>query len=227
MTDVVVVVPAGPGLGAAVARRFAREGAAIGLVSRSIDRLDELARPLRGGGTRVAVAAADIADESALRGALDSLREQLGEPTVLVFNGSEWVEGTPTSVPYDAFLRGLKVGVGAALVSAQEVAPAMRAAGRGTILLTGSVAADKPSVRAATVGVAKAALRNLAVSLHRELEPAGVQAVTVTIRGLLQGPSALDVDEIGDLYWRLHVQPQEDWRPEVSFPTSASDEPGR
>ena len=83
----------------------------------------------------------------------------------------------------------------------------MRAAGRGTVLLTGSVAADRASTSATAVGVAKAALRNLALSLHKELAPHGVRATTVTIDGVLQGPNALDLDEIADLYWRLHTQP--------------------
>jgi len=146
------------------------------------------------------------------------LHDLLGDPTVLVFNASEYVEGRPAEVSYDAFMHGVYVGVGAALVSVQEVVPNMRSAGRGTLLLTGSVAAEKPSVSAATVGVAKAALRNLGLSLHSELAPDGIQAVTVTIRGVLQGPKALDVDEIADYYWALHSQPRESWAPEMSFP---------
>jgi NADP-dependent 3-hydroxy acid dehydrogenase YdfG len=218
MTDVLVIVAAGPGLGLAVARRFAREGAAIGLIARSTDRLDELADPLRATGATVAVAESDVADPAALREAFGVLHELLGDPTVLVFNASEYVEGRPAEVSYDAFMHGVYVGVGAALVSVQEVVPAMRSAGRGTVLLTGSVAAEKPSVSAATVGVAKAALRNLGLSLHSELAPDGIQAVTVTIRGVLRGAKALDVDDIADLYWALHTQPRESWTPEVSFP---------
>jgi NADP-dependent 3-hydroxy acid dehydrogenase YdfG len=218
-SDVVVVVAAGPGLGLAVARRFAREGAIVGLIARSTDRLEQLADQLRGAGATVAVAAADVADPTALRQAFAVLRELVGDPSALVFNASEYVEGRPAEVSYDAFMHGVYVGVGAALVSVQEVVPAMRAAGRGTVLLTGSVAAEKPSVSAATVGVAKAALRNLGLSLHAELAPDGVQAVTVTIRGVLQGAKALDVDEIADYYWALHLQPRESWRPEVSYPS--------
>jgi NAD(P)-dependent dehydrogenase (short-subunit alcohol dehydrogenase family) len=217
-TDVLIVVAAGPGLGRAVARRFAREGAIIGLIARSADRLAELAEDLRGDGATVGVAACDVADPVALRQAFATLRELVGDPTALVFNASEYVEGRPAEVPYDAFMHGVYVGVGAALVSVQEVVPAMRSAGRGTVLLTGSVAAEKPSVSAATVGVAKAALRNLGLSLHRELAPDGIQALTVTIRGVLQGPKALDVDEIADYYWALHTQPPGSWSPEASFP---------
>lgn len=216
--EVLVVVAAGPGLGRAVARRFAREGATIGLIARSADRLEALAEDLRGEGATVGVAASDVADPVALRRAFATLRELIGDPSVLVFNASEYVEGRPAEVSYEAFMHGVYVGVGAALVSVQEVVPAMRSAGRGTVLLTGSVAAEKPSISAATVGVAKAALRNLGLSLHRELAPDGVQALTVTIRGVLQGPKALDVDEIASYYWSLHTRPPESWTPEVPFP---------
>ena len=99
----------------------------------------------------------------------------------------------------------LDVGVVGALVATQEVVAPMRAAGRGTIVLTGSVAADRASTSAAAVGVAKAAVRNLAMSVPKELAPDGIRAVTVTIDGVLSGPKALDVDQIAERYWQLHL----------------------
>ena len=217
--DVLVVVAAGPGLGRAVALRFAREGAAVGLVARSTDKLAELVTEVSVAGARaVATAAADVGDEAALRRAMGALRAELGEATALVYNGSAYVEGSVTALPADRLRLALDVGVVGALVAAQEAAPAMRAAGRGTVLLTGSVAADRASTSAAAVGVAKAALRNLARSLHKEVAGDGVRVTTVTIDGVLAGPSALDVDEIADLYWRLHTQPEAP--PDVvTFPT--------
>jgi len=212
-------VAAGPGLGRAVALRFAREGAAVGLVARSTDKLGDLVVEVSAAGARaVATAAADVGDESALRRALGALRAELGEATALVYNGSAYVEGSVTALPAERLRLALDVGVVGALVAAQEAVPAMRAAGRGTVLLTGSVAADRASTSAAAVGVAKAALRNLARSLHKEVAGDGVRVTTVTIDGVLAGPSALDVDEIADLYWRLHTQPEAP--PDVvTFPT--------
>lgn len=209
MTDVLVVVAAGPGLGRAVALRFAREGFAVGLVARASDRLDELvAEVSEAGAAAVATAAADVGDAAALRAALAGLRAELGEATVLVYNGSAYVEGSATAVAPDRLRLALDVGVVGALVAAQEVLPAMRAAGRGTVLLTGSVAADRGSTSAAAVGVAKAALRNLALSLHKEVAGDGVRAGTVTIDGVLSGPTALDVAAIADRYWALHSAPE-------------------
>jgi len=217
--EVLVVVAAGPGLGRAVALRFAREGAAVGLVARSTDKLGDLVSEVSGAGARaVATAAADVGDESALRRALGALRAELGEATALVYNGSAYVEGSVTALPAERLRLALDVGVVGALVAAQEAVPAMRAAGRGTVLLTGSVAADRASTSAAAVGVAKAALRNLARSLHKEVAGDGVRVTTVTIDGVLAGPSALDLDEIADLYWRLHTRPEAP--PDVvSFPS--------
>lgn len=209
MADVLVVVAAGPGLGRAVALRFAREGALVGLVARSADRLGGLAAEVQqAGAPQVSVAEADVGDEEALRTALRRLAAELGPATVLVFNGSAYVEGSGLSLATTQLRLALDVGVVAAMVATQEVAPAMRAAGRGTVLLTGSVAADRASTGATAVGVAKAALRNLAMSLHQELAPDGVRVVTVTINGVLQGPKALDVAEIAERYWRLHTQPE-------------------
>lgn len=207
--EVLVVVAAGPGLGRSVALRFAREGAAVGLVARAPGPAESLAVELRSAGAaEVAVATADVGDEAALRAALGDLRARLGPATATVYNGSAYVQGSGLTLTPAELRLAVDVGVTGAMVTAQEVAPAMRESGRGTLLLTGSVAADRASTGATAVGVAKAALRNLALSLHQELAPDGVRVTTVTIDGVLQGPKALDLDEIGDLYWRLHTQPE-------------------
>ena len=214
MAETVVIVAAGPGLGRSVARRFAREGADVALVARSAERLEPLVAELVALGVRAHAVAADVADEASLRSGLEDVRRVQGDPGVLVYNASEYVEGRPTSVGYPQFVHGLLVGVGGALVAAQEVAPAMRAAGRGTVLLTGSEAAIRPSVGAAGLGVAKAGLRNLAFSLAADLGPDGVHVTTVTIRGVLKVGTPFDPDVIAEHYWRLHVQPPQEWQPE-------------
>lgn len=217
--DVLVLIAAGPGLGHAIAVRFAREGVAVGLVARAADDLDVLVEEVTAAGApAVAAARADVSDEAGLRAAMAALRGELGEATVLVYNGSAYVEGAPTALAADQLRLAFDVGVVGAMVAAQEAVPAMRAAGRGTVLLTGSVAADRGSTSAPAVGIAKAGLRSLARSLHKEVTGDGVRATTVTINGVLRGENALDVDEIADLYWQLHAQP--DPPPDVvTFPT--------
>lgn len=218
MPGVLVVVAAGPGLGRAVALRFAAEGCAVGLLARSAGRLADLAAQVTAAGAPVvATAAADVADEAALRAGLTKLADRLGPTTVLVFNASAYVEGSATTLPATRLRLALDVGVVAALVAVQHCAPAMRHAGRGSILLTGSVAADRASTSAAAVGVAKAGLRSLARSLHQELAPDGVRVVSLTLDGVLRGPAALDVGQVAQRYWELHAGP--DWPdPVQTFP---------
>jgi short-subunit dehydrogenase len=219
VTEVLVVVAAGPGLGRSVALRFAREGFAVGLVARSANRLEGMAAEIReAGAPAVAVASADVGDDSSLQAALRELAGELGPATVVVYNGSAYVEGSGTTVPAADLRRALDVGVVGALVAVQETAPAMRAAGRGTVVLTGSVAADRASTSAAAVGVAKAGLRNLALSLHKELAPDGVYATTLTVDGVLSGPKALDLDAVADAYWALHQAGPDDRAAENRYP---------
>ena len=215
MSEIVVVVGAGPGLGRSIALRFAREGADIALLARSAQRLEPLVDEVEALGVRVEGVGADVADEASLRAALADVRRSLGDPAVLVYNASEYVEGAPTAVGYADFVHGLLVGVGGALVALQEVAPSMRAAGRGTVLLTGSEAAVRPYPGAAGLGVAKAGLRSLALSAAAELRPDRVHVSTVTIRGRLKAGTAFDPDLVADHYWRLHVQPESEWEPEL------------
>ena len=121
MTDVLVVVAAGPGLGPAVALRFAREGAAVGLVARATDRLDDLVAELRrAGAPAVAVGGRRRRPTTAaLREAIGRAARAARRPaTVLVFNGSAYVEGRTAELPLRrASCMALDVGVGAALVS--------------------------------------------------------------------------------------------------------------
>jgi NAD(P)-dependent dehydrogenase (short-subunit alcohol dehydrogenase family) len=217
MSGIVAVVAAGPGLGLSIARRFAAEGFDVALVARSRDRLAPIVEELTALGVRVQAVEADVADEASLRTAMAEVRRVLGDPDVLVYNASEYVEGRPTEVDYGRFVHGLLVGVAGALVAVQEVAPAMRARGSGTVLLTGSEAALRPSVKAAGLGVAKAGLRNLALSLAADLRDDGVHVTTVTIRGVLKPGTFFDPDRIAEHYWRLHTAPASEWEPEFTL----------
>jgi NAD(P)-dependent dehydrogenase (short-subunit alcohol dehydrogenase family) len=215
LAKVVVVVGAGPGLGLAVARRFSEEGFRPALVSRNPSRLDLADLP---GSPPPLLAAADVSDEGSLRAALGEIRVSAGDPEVLVYNPSASLPGQPTQVSYDDFVLGLRIGVAGALVAAQAVAPAMRAAGRGTILMTGSGVALRPWPTSAALSAQKAALRSLALSLAAELRPAGVHVATVTIRGVLEAGTAFDPDLVADRYWELHVEgdlPPAVWRAEL------------
>jgi NAD(P)-dependent dehydrogenase (short-subunit alcohol dehydrogenase family) len=221
-----VVVGAGPGLGLAVAARFAVEGFRLALVARNPDKLDTSALA----GAPALLAAADVGDPVALRAAFATIRAEAGDPTVLVYNTSLWVPGKPTELDYDAFVTGLRVGAAGALVAVQEVAPAMRAAGRGTILLTGSSLALRAPATSAGLAPAKAALRSLALTMALELSPDGIHVATVTIAGVMAAGTYYDPALIAQVYWDLHlegVDPPDGWRSEVLYAESPPASPVR
>ncbi len=217
MDKVIFIVGMGPGVSAAVARRFAREGYAIGAVARSADKLEEQLAALRASGVRVAGATADAGDIGSLRAALVRLRAALGDAGVLVYNAAGVTYRPLAELSPEAFAADLAVSVVGAFTAAQQVLPAMRAQRSGTILLTGGGFAFEPMPVMASLGVGKAALRNLAFSLHADLLESGIHAATVTICGTVAPGSAFDPDRIAEAYWRLHAQPAGAFEREVQF----------
>ncbi len=211
LADVVVVVGAGPGMGLAVARRFAAEGFRPVLVARDPARID--APDLEAlGAVRLA---ADVADEGSLRAAFAQVRDLLGDPSVLVYNPSLMIPGLPTEVTPADIAHGFAVGVLGAVAAAQEVVPAMKAAGEGTLLFTGGGLGIKPWAPAAALGMQKAALRNYVLALADELSPLGIHAATVTIQGVVGSKPAFAPEALAEHYWTLHSQPQASWQPEL------------
>jgi NAD(P)-dependent dehydrogenase (short-subunit alcohol dehydrogenase family) len=217
MPGTVVIVGAGPGLGLAIARRFARDGSSVALVARNGQRLAGMVEELRDAGGAGHAFVADAADPDALRSALDAVRVALGDPSVLVHHVSVPVSGTPTMMPYDDFARGLAGGVGALLVAAQHVVPAMRRRRHGTILVTGSGLAFESTPPYAGLAVQKAAVRSLTHCLAQELRPAGIHVATVTVEGLIRPETFYDPDRIAEQFWELHTEPVAQWRAEIRY----------
>jgi NAD(P)-dependent dehydrogenase (short-subunit alcohol dehydrogenase family) len=217
MSGIVVIVGAGPGLGYAIAQRFARDGDQVALVARNGQRLASMVEELRGAGGSGHGFVADAADPIALRSALEAIRTTLGDPTVLVHHVSVPVVGTPTRVSYEEFSKGLAGGIGALLVAAQTVVPGMRRAGRGTILVTGSGLAFNASAPYAGLAVQKAGVRSLALCLAQELRPAGIHVATVTVEGLIQPEGFYDPERIAEEFWALHQEEPGSWRDEVRY----------
>ncbi len=108
------------------------------------------------------------------------------------------------------------VGVGALLVAVQAAHPWMSAGAR--VSATGSMAADEPWHRAASLGVQKAGLRNLVISLDRTLEADGIRAVSVTVRGALSSEGTFTPDKVAEAILAATRQDPHEWRAEVSYP---------
>jgi NAD(P)-dependent dehydrogenase (short-subunit alcohol dehydrogenase family) len=213
----VAVIGAGPGIGAATARRFAREGHPVAVLGRGVERLQELAREIEAAGGRAVAIHCDVVDRDSTRAAIAEVRATLGDPGVLVHNPLVHHRGSPSSVDLAELDAQLAANVGGALACVQEVLPAMRAAGRGTILHTGGGLALNPLHEYAGIGIAKAAQRSLFLSLAQELEPEGIHVATVTVAAFVRVAGEHPPEEVADLHWALYAQPREAWEREVTY----------
>src|SRR5262245_32006811 len=185
MTErVCVVTGVGPGTGAALARRFAADGYRVALLARDAERLGKLAAELPAS----AAFPVDVADLDALRATLASVRARLGTPSVLLHNAVAGGFGTFESVTPEALEQRFRVNVTSLLVLAQELAPAMVAAGHGAIVATGNTSARRGKPAFAGFAPTKAAQRILAESLARTLGPKGVHVAYVVIDAVIDVP---------------------------------------
>ena len=108
------------------------------------------------------------------------------------------------------------VDVIGAIVVAQVVSPAMRAAGSGTIIVTGGGFADYPIPALATISLGKAALRSAATMLGSDLEADGIRVATLTIAGQIVAGTAFDPVRIAERYWEV-VHSDDPWQAEFRF----------
>jgi short-subunit dehydrogenase len=200
-----VIVGMGPGVSRAVARRFAADGHAIGMIARRVHALETAAAELAGDGIPTAWAAADAGDPVSLRAAIAELTHRLGPPDVLLYNALSSHRGAPTQLDPTGALADLAVNAVGALVAVQAVAPAMIERRRGTILLTGGGLALTPIPFLSSLAMGKAAIRSLAGSLAGELAPHGIRVGTVTICGAVQDGTPFAADRVAELFHQLHA----------------------
>ena len=214
-SPVIVVVGAGPGLGASVARRYGREGYGVALLSRDAEELERLGRALASEGVDARWTVLDVTDDAALRRAVTEAGERSGRIDVLHFNPSAFRHKDPLALSPDELLEDVRLGVGALLVAVQAARPFMTTGGRVTA--TGSMAADRPWNEAASLGVQKAGLRNLVRSLDATLEPHGIRAVSVTVNGALAPGTRFAPDHVADALFAAAHQDPAAWADEVPF----------
>jgi NADP-dependent 3-hydroxy acid dehydrogenase YdfG len=204
----IVIVGAGPNLGLAIARRFGREGFAVGLISRNQGKLDALASELEADGITAAGVAADIRDSDGLASAILKLAERLGDVEVLEYSplpAPEFMKPILETTVDD--VRGpLEFSVLGAVAAARAVVGPMREAGRGTILYTTGGAAINPYPLRAGVGISFAGEVAYARMLHDELKDSGVHVAHTAIGGRIAPGADHEPEDVADLLWSHHVE---------------------
>ncbi|HUY18266.1 MAG TPA: SDR family NAD(P)-dependent oxidoreductase [Candidatus Binataceae bacterium] len=225
---VAVVVGVGAGLGAALARRFAA-GYAVALVARSQDYLAELAGELRSSGATALPVAANVADGAQIEVAVATVRRELGEPAVLLYNAAMRPFGRLMETKPSTFENTWRVNAFAAFLWSQQVVPAMVAAGTGVILFTGATAGTRPYPTSAAFGPSKFALRGLAQVMARDLGPQGLHVAYINIDGAIDSPfirqrfpelteaDMLKPAAIAEAYWHVAHQDRSAWTQEIDL----------
>ena len=223
---VAVVTGVGPGLGAALARRFARDYA-VAINARRASYLATLGDELRATGATVFEAPADLGDRAATEAAFTAIGDRLGPPDVLIYNagGGNW--GNITEISADQYEASWRVNAFGAFVAAKAVVPAMITRGRGVILFTGATAGVKAGAKSIAFGPAKFAMRGLAQSLARDLGPKGIHVAWINVDGIIDIPrlrenhprvkseDLLKPDAIAETFWHVAHQDPSAWTMEL------------
>jgi NAD(P)-dependent dehydrogenase (short-subunit alcohol dehydrogenase family) len=217
-----LIVGAGAGLSASLARLFAHDGLKVALAARSVDDLAALCTET--GARAFACDATQGAEVEALFGAVE---QAFGAPDVVVYNASfrtrgPFVELTPADVE-----KCLAVTAFGGFLVAQAAARRMLLQGRGAILFTGASASIKGYAQSAPFAMGKFALRGLAQAMARELAPQGIHVAHFVIDGGIASArrpvpadkpdSLLDPDAIAESYRHILMQPRSAWSHEVEL----------
>ena len=223
---VAAVLGVGPGLGAALARRFA-QGYAVAINARNAEYLRALAGELKAAGGQVLEVPADIGDRTQVEAAFKLIREQLGPPEVLLYNAGSGTWGTVTEITPEQYETAWRVNAYGAFLSAKAVAPEMIARSRGVMLFTGATAGMKAGPKSVAFGPAKFAMRGLAQALARDLGPKGIHVAWINVDGVIDIPGRrerfpqlkeedlLKPDAIAETYWHLAHQDRSAWTMEL------------
>jgi NAD(P)-dependent dehydrogenase (short-subunit alcohol dehydrogenase family) len=226
---VAAVLGVGPGLGASVAHRFAREGFAVALMARSEQSVAGAREEIEGDGGTALPVSIDATDPVSVASAFETIRADLDDPEVFVYNAGAFEMGGILEIEPERFDECFRANCAGAFYAARQVLPAMVERGRGTILLTGATAALRGSARFSALAVGKFGLRALAQSMAREFGPQGVHVAHVIIDGQINTPrvrgrypdreehTMLSSDAIAETYWQLHSQDSTAWTLELDL----------
>jgi NAD(P)-dependent dehydrogenase (short-subunit alcohol dehydrogenase family) len=225
MSKIAVVAGVGPGLGAALVRRFAREGCRVAMLARSSKYLEQLSDETNG----ALGLPTDVSVPDQVARAFAQVRKRLGPVDILVYNASASVWRGIIDLTPEQFEQAWRSSVYGAFLCCQEVVADMIARKSGVILFTGATSSIRGRKGALDFSSAKFALRGLADSLARELWPKQIHVAHILIDGIIGKPQAhkkrsrkareplLDPDAIADGYWKLAEQDPSAWTFELEL----------
>jgi len=226
MTDVkfnsALIVGAGSGLSASLARALAREGIKVALASRSTGDLEALVKE-----TGARAFSCDAAERAQVERLFAEVEASNGTPDIVIYNASFRTRGPFVELDPLDVEKSLAVTAYGAFLVAQQAARRMLPKKHGAILLTGASAGVKGYPQSAPFAMGKFALRGLAQSMARELSPQGIHVAHVVVDGGIRSAhrpdpsdkpdSTLDPDATAESYMHLIYQPRSAWAWEIEL----------
>jgi NAD(P)-dependent dehydrogenase (short-subunit alcohol dehydrogenase family) len=217
-----LIVGAGEGLSASLARLFAREGIRVALAARGIEKLGALCSET--GAKAFTCNATEAADVERLFGLVE---RELAVPDLVVYNASGRARGAFAELLPDDVAQAIAVSAFGGFLVAQQAVKRMLPKRHGAILFTGASASVKGYAQSAPFAMGKFALRGLAQSMARELSPQGIHVAHFVIDGGIRSAaraepadrpdSMLDPDAIAASYWSVLQQPRSAWTWELEL----------
>jgi NAD(P)-dependent dehydrogenase (short-subunit alcohol dehydrogenase family) len=230
-----LIVGAGDGVGSAIARAFAREGLAVCITrrARNLEPLEAVAASIRAEGGEAHAFGVDARDEAEMIALVDRIESDIGPLQVVVFNIGANVRFPVVETTAQVYSKVWEMAALAGFFTGREAARVMTPRGKGTILFTGATASTRGGAGFSAFAGAKAALRQLAQSLAREIGPRGIHVAHVVVDGMIDGTFAraiapdiqtlldedaiLKPDEIARNYVWLHNQQRSAWTFELDL----------
>jgi NAD(P)-dependent dehydrogenase (short-subunit alcohol dehydrogenase family) len=220
--ETALIVGAGSGLSASLARLFVREGMAVGLAARNPDKLAALCDA-----TGARAFACDATDPEQVERLFAEVESTIGVPDVVVYNAGARASGPLIDLMPAQVQSALAAGAFGAFLVAQQAVRRMLPRGHGAVLFTGASASVKGYPQSAPFAMGKFALRGLAQSMARELAPQGIHVAHFIIDGAIRNPgrteppdrpqSMLDPDAIAQNYLHVLRQPRSTWTWELEL----------
>ncbi len=217
-----LIVGAGEGLSASLARLFAREGVKVALAARKIEKLGELC-----GKTGAKAFACDATNADEVERLFGLVEREIATPDIVVYNASGRSRGAFVDLVPAEVANAIAVSAFGGFLVAQQAAKRMLPNRRGAILFTGASASVKGYPQSAPFAMGKFALRGLAQSMARELSPQGIHIAHFVIDGGIRSAarmepadrpdSFLDPDAIAESYWNVLQQPRSAWTWELEL----------
>jgi NAD(P)-dependent dehydrogenase (short-subunit alcohol dehydrogenase family) len=211
-----LIIGAGDGLSASVARAFHGAGIKVALAARNTAKLKALAEA-----TKAKTFTCDAMDPSSIDRLFADAETAWGAaPDVLVYNPSGRVRGPLTTLNRDDVQRAIALTAFGGFVAAQAAVKRMEPKGHGAVLFTGASASVKGYAGSAPFAMGKFALRGLAQSMARELHPKGIHVAHFVIDGAIgkaDGDTMLDPDAIAQSYLHILQQDRSAWTWEVEL----------